>query len=195
MAINDNIMKWKNIRGEVNEIKKLAIDADAKSTEAIAKANTCVAAVAAMEHEVNGLVGIEVEDIEALTPEQLNALEPYCTVIKVSGAEKHTYHVVYLKRDEEDEDVGELALVYADYHTIEEIYYEKQGEEGEKEWAFVSKEIIDLSKLATKAYVNDAVAGLASETYVNDAVDGLASETYVNDAIALAITGAINDTY
>ena len=179
-------MNWKNIRGEVNEIKKLALDATAKSTEAITKANACVAAVEAMEHEVDGLVGIEVEDIEALTPEQLNALEPYCKVIEVSGTEKITYNVIYLDRDEEDQDVGELSLVCVSQSIIKEVMYAKQGEEGEKEWAFISTEVINLANLATKSYVESAVStGTA----------GLASETYVNNSIATAITGAINAEY
>ena len=59
---------------------------------------------------------------EALTAEQLAALNIGDQVIKTSGNEKHIYTVSY-----KDATKHEIALVYADVHTVEEIYYEQDG--------------------------------------------------------------------
>ena len=75
------------------------------------------------------------DDIEHLPAEILDKLDCGDFVIKVSGSEKHLYQVKYRDREKE-----EIALIYVDYHTIEELYYEK----GESGWGDVVKEIRNL---------------------------------------------------
>ena len=72
------------------------------------------------------------DDIEHLPAEMLEALDVGDTVVKVSnGGEKHLYKVAYQNADK-----TEIALVYCDYHTIEELYWEK----GVSGWGDVVKE-------------------------------------------------------
>ena len=76
------------------------------------------------------------DDIEHLPAEILESLDVGDTVIKESnGGEKHTYHVAY-----QNADTTEIALVYSDVHSIEELY----GEKGESGWGNVVKEIKNL---------------------------------------------------
>ena len=73
------------------------------------------------------------DDIEHLPAEVLEGLDVGDTVIKVSnGGEKHLYKVTYQNADK-----TEIALVYCDYHSIEELYWEK----GESGWGDVVKEV------------------------------------------------------
>lgn len=65
-----------------------------------------------------------ITDIKALTNAQVDSLKVGDTVIKTTGDEKHSYTVVY-KKD------NEMALVYADCWTVEEVYYEKNGDNWE----------------------------------------------------------------
>ena len=81
---------------------------------------------------------IKTDDIEHLPSEVLDQLDCGDFVIKVSGSEEHLYQVKYRDRAKE-----EIALVYCDYHTIEELYYEK----GESGWGDVVKEVRDLDTL------------------------------------------------
>ena len=75
----------------------------------------------------------ETDDIEHLPAELLEDLDCGDTVVKVSAnGEKHTYTCVYHNADK-----TEIALVYCDYHTIEELYWEK----GESGWGDVVKEV------------------------------------------------------
>ena len=67
---------------------------------------------------VNAMV--ETTDIEHLPAEVLDQLDCGDFVIKVSGSEKHLYQVKYC-----DKVKNEIALVYCDYHSIEELYWEK----------------------------------------------------------------------
>ena len=77
-------------------------------------------------------------------------------VIKNEDGSKHAYLVVYKKSNE-------IALVYADYHTIEEIYYEKEGEN----WNFVSKEIFNLKNYTAgdNIQIVDGVISATDTTY------------------------------
>lgn len=77
-----------------------------------------------------------VDDITKLPNELCETLQCGDTVVKISGQEKHGYHVVYKK-------YNELALVYCDYHTIEEIYYEIS----DGDWTAIPKEVRDLDTL------------------------------------------------
>lgn len=78
----------------------------------------------------------ETDDIEHLPAEILDDLDCGDTVVKVSGAgDKHTYRVVYQNATR-----TEIALVYCDYHSIEELYWEK----GESGWGDVVKEVRNL---------------------------------------------------
>ena len=61
-----------------------------------------------------------ITDITSLTNAQIDNLKTGDTVIKTTGDEKHSYTVAYKKDDE-------MSLVYADCWTIEEVYYEKNG--------------------------------------------------------------------
>lgn len=80
---------------------------------------------------------------EALTAEQLAALNVGDQVIKTSGNEKHIYTVAY-----KDATKHEIALVYADVHGVEEIYYEQDGSGN---WKNALKEIVDLDKAMHQA--------------------------------------------
>ena len=80
---------------------------------------------------------------EALTAEQLAALNVGDQVIKTSGNEKHIYTVAY-----KDATKHEIALVYADVHGVEEIYYEQDGSGN---WKSALKEIVDLDKAMHQA--------------------------------------------
>ena len=73
---------------------------------------------------------------EALTAEQLASLKVGDQVIKTSGNQKHIYTVTY-----KDETAHEIALVYDDVHTVEEIYYEQDGSGN---WKSALKEIVNL---------------------------------------------------
>ena len=79
---------------------------------------------------VNAMV--ETDDIEHLHAEVLEQLDCGDFVIKNTGSAKHLYQVKY-----RDRAIEEIALVYCDYHTIEELYYEK----GESGWGDVVKEV------------------------------------------------------
>lgn len=61
-----------------------------------------------------------ITDITALTNAQIDSLKTGDTVIKTTGDQKHSYTVAY-KKD------NEMSLVYTDCWTIEEVYYEKNG--------------------------------------------------------------------
>ena len=63
---------------------------------------------------------IEVNDITSLTTSQLDSLKVGDLVVKITGNEKHGYHVSY-----KDSTKGELSLVYADHSNVEEVYFEK----------------------------------------------------------------------
>ena len=58
----------------------------------------------------------------SLTAEQLASLNVGDQVVKTSGNQKHIYTVTY-----KDATAHEIALVYADTHNVEEIYYEQDG--------------------------------------------------------------------
>lgn len=74
---------------------------------------------------------VETDNIEALSKEACDLLQCGDCVVKVSaGGSKHLYKVAYKK-------ATEMSLVYCDYETIEEVYYEV----GSSGWAFVEKHV------------------------------------------------------
>ena len=78
-------------------------------------------------------VGIEVDDIEKLTKEQLDALEVGDKVIKVTGKQKHLYLVTY-----KGEGAGEgIVLTYNACGYGEAISYDRSGDD----WVFNSKDV------------------------------------------------------
>ena len=81
----------------------------------------------------NASVGIEVNDIEALTAAQLDALQVGDKVIKVTGKQKHLYLVTY-----KGEDAGKgIVLTYNACGYGEAISYDRT----ESGWAFNSKDV------------------------------------------------------
>lgn len=72
---------------------------------------------------------IEVEDITALTGEQLDALEVGAKVAKKTGTAKHLYIVSY-----KDAENGGLCLTYTDASTVETVSYDHT----ESGWAYNS---------------------------------------------------------
>ena len=72
---------------------------------------------------------IEVEDITALTGEQLDALEIGAKVAKKTGTAKHLYVVSY-----KDAENGGLCLTYTDASTVETVSYDHT----ESGWAYNS---------------------------------------------------------
>ena len=72
---------------------------------------------------------IEVNDITALTGEQLDALEIGAKVAKKTGTAKHLYVVSY-----KDAENGGLCLTYTDASTVETVSYDHT----ESGWAYNS---------------------------------------------------------
>lgn len=72
---------------------------------------------------------IEVDDITALTGEQLDALEIGAKVAKKTGTAKHLYVVSY-----KDAENGGLCLTYTDASTVETVSYDHT----ESGWAYNS---------------------------------------------------------
>lgn len=72
---------------------------------------------------------IEVDDITALTGEQLDALEVGAKVAKKTGTAKHLYVVSY-----KDAENGGLCLTYTDASTVETVSYDHT----ESGWAYNS---------------------------------------------------------
>lgn len=98
--------------------------------EKIAGQGTAVDAGNALAPVLLALAGIEVEDITALTNEQLDALECGDKVIKVTGKQKHAYKVSY-----KGEGAGEgLCLTYVDASIVETVSYDRTAEG----WAYNS---------------------------------------------------------
>lgn len=80
-----------------------------------------------------GSAAIEVTDIEALTNEQLDALQVGDKVVKVTGKQKHLYLVTY-----KGEGAGEgIVLTYNACGYGEAISYDRSGEG----WVFNSKDV------------------------------------------------------
>lgn len=78
---------------------------------------------------------VETDDIEHLPAEILEELDVGDFVIKNTNGDNHLYKVTYKKADG-----SEIALVYCDYHSIEELYWEK----GVSGWGDVVKEVRNL---------------------------------------------------
>ena len=76
---------------------------------------------------------IEVNDIEALTKEQLDALRPGDMAVKITGKQKHTYIVTY-----KGDGAGEgIVLTYNACGYGEAISYDRT----DNGWAFNSKDV------------------------------------------------------
>lgn len=93
-----------------------------------------------------------ITDITALTNSQIDSLKVGDTVIKTTGDEKHSYTVVY-KKD------NEMSLVYADRWTIEEVYYEKQG----NNWVHIITDVVKPEDYYTKSQIDTALEGYQSK--------------------------------
>ena len=78
---------------------------------------------------------IMTDDIEHLPAEVLEDLDVGDTVVKVDNGNQYMYKVTYKNAGK-----TEIAMVYCDYHTIEELYYEK----GDSGWGDVVKEVRNL---------------------------------------------------
>lgn len=131
------LVEYLTLGNQTGKVVTLAIDA---STHTIT-ADIADGAIgkAKLSQDVQNILDAAPQKItanpEALTAEQLAALKEGDQVIKVSGTEKHIYTVAY-----KDATKNEIALVYADVHGVEEIYYEKEN----GEWKSALKEIVDL---------------------------------------------------
>lgn len=78
---------------------------------------------------LRALVGVEVEDITAMTDAQLDALVVGSPVIKVTGTARHLYLVSY-----KDEENGGICLTYTDASLVETVSYDHS----ESGWAYNS---------------------------------------------------------
>lgn len=74
-------------------------------------------------------VPVEVDDITALTAEQLDALKPGDVVVKKTGNDRHAYWVSYKATTG-----GGICLTYADASTVETVSYDRT----ESGWAYNS---------------------------------------------------------
>ena len=96
----------------------------------IAGQGTAVDVGGALAPVLKALVGIEVEDITAMTAEQLDALECGDKVIKVTGKQRHLYLVSY-----KGEGAGEgICLSYNAAGYGETVSYDRT----ESGWAYNS---------------------------------------------------------
>ena len=94
---------------------------------------TAVDVGGALAPVLKALVGIEVEDITAMTAEQLDALECGDKVIKVTGKQRHLYLVSY-----KGEGAGEgICLSYNAAGYGETVSYDRT----ESGWAYNSTDI------------------------------------------------------
>ena len=99
----------------------------------IARQGTAVDVGGALAPVLKALVGIEVEDITAMTAEQLDALECGDKVIKVTGKQRHLYLVSY-----KGEGAGEgICLSYNAAGYGETVSYDRT----ESGWAYNSTDI------------------------------------------------------
>ena len=80
-----------------------------------------------------------ITNIKALTNVQINSLKAGDTVIKTTGDQTHSYVVAYKKDDE-------MSLVYTDCWTVEEVYYEKQG----NNWTYIQTDVFKPEDYYTK---------------------------------------------
>lgn len=77
----------------------------------------------------------EVTDIKALSADLLEALRPGDIVVKVTGTDKHSYHVSY-------KGATGLCLTYADCENVETVAYEKTGDA----WAWDSTDVTHIGE-------------------------------------------------
>lgn len=99
----------------------------------IAGQGTAVDVGGALAPVLKALVGIEVEDITAMTAEQLDALEVGDKVIKVTGKQRHLYLVSY-----KGEGAGEgICLSYNAAGYGETVSYDRT----ESGWAYNSTDV------------------------------------------------------
>lgn len=90
----------------------------------------------AIEEGGGGGSAVEVEDITALTKEQLDALKPGDIVEKVTGSQKHTYIVSY-----KGDGAGEgICLTYCDAGYSETVSYDRSGDD----WQYNSTDIVSV---------------------------------------------------
>lgn len=73
---------------------------------------------------------ITVDNVKALTNAQIDSLNAGDVVIKNEDGSNHIYAVAYKQDDE-------MSLVYADCWTVEEVYYEKSGDD----WAYIQTDV------------------------------------------------------
>ena len=85
-------------------------------------------------------------DIKMLTNNEINALHTGDTIIKSSNGKEHAYTVTY-KKD------NEMSIVYADHETVEEVYYEKSGDN----WAYIQTDTFKPEDYYTKTQVDTLV--------------------------------------
>ena len=75
---------------------------------------------------------MKVEDITALTDQQLDKLSPGDVVVKVTGTQEHTYIVSY-----KDSVSGGICLTYTDCENVETVSYDKTN----SGWVYNSTDI------------------------------------------------------
>lgn len=80
---------------------------------------------------------LEVTDITALTAAQLDALEVGDSVIKVTGNDKHLYHVTYKATTG-----GGICITYVDASVVETVSYDRT----ESGWAYNSTDKTNLGQ-------------------------------------------------
>ena len=124
----------------IAKIKESTLKIDVEFTEDEETQQIYIASGDASYTLVKDIDYIEVEDIKTLTNAQIESLQCGDIVIKSeSNGEKHAYLVAYRKSNE-------MSLVYCDAHNVEEVYYEKSG----NNWAWVVTEITPIDKAQTE---------------------------------------------
>ena len=83
---------------------------------------------------------ITVDNVKTLTNAQINSLSAGDVVIKDENGSKHIYAVAYKQDDE-------MSLVYADCWTVEEVYYEKSGDD----WSYIQTDVFKPEHYYTKS--------------------------------------------
>ena len=126
---------------------------------------------------------IVVKNIEQLTDAQCDELQCGDIIVKQTGEQKHAYKVAYKKDDE-------MALVYCDYHNVEEVYYEKNS----TGWHWVSTEInpIDKYQNVEEAQSGTIVSALGLDSngkLVKETISG--SEVVAYEGVSLLPTDVV----
>lgn len=124
-----------------------------------------------------------ITNIKALTNAQINSLKAGDTVIKTTGDQTHSYVVAYKKDDE-------MSLVYTDCWTVEEVYYEKQG----NNWTYIQTDVFKPEDYYTKNQVDSNFIKVITTDNIVAMTNEQLNSLRAGDVV-VKITGNMKHTY